>query len=229
MIATLEGAVYDAEIAAFARQRGLDPKLTSDLRGLVSRFLATAGRSVLTTMPDAALPALTLDTVDPAANGERYERLGLLGSGGMREVWRVRDRDLNRTMAMKVIRAELMERGSVLARFIEEAQCSAQLQHPGIAPVHELGRLPGGEFYFTMREVRGRTLSEVIATAASSTSSSAPPGSSRTDGRSPSGGGSRLGRSPISRPPKPDHRLQCQHPLPRPPLGVQPESSISIR
>src|SRR5690606_17346235 len=48
-------------------------------------------------------------------------------------------------------------------RFVEEAQCSAQLQHPGIVPVHELGRLADGRLYFTMREIRGRTLTEVIA------------------------------------------------------------------
>jgi len=70
---------------------------------------------------------------------------------------------LRRQMAMKIIRSDLMARPKVLARFIEEAQCSAQLQHPGIVPVHELGRLPDGRFYFTMAEVKGRTLSDVIA------------------------------------------------------------------
>ena len=94
--------------------------------------------------------------------GERYEDLGLLGTGGMGEVRRVRDRDLGRTMAMKIIGSDLMQRPKMLARFIEEAQCSAQLQHPGIVPVHELGRLQDGRFYFTMAEVKGRTLSEVI-------------------------------------------------------------------
>ena len=167
-----------AEIASFARQHGLDTVLTGDLQGLFDRLLAGSHGSVLSTLVEAPAPVtLDLDVTladleelpaeeteerTPAAACDRYERLGLLGTGGMGEVWRVRDRDLNRTMAMKVIRAELMERGNVLARFIEEAQCSAQLQHPGIVPVHELGRLPGGEFYFTMAEVRGRTLSEVI-------------------------------------------------------------------
>lgn len=94
---------------------------------------------------------------------ERYEDLGPLGTGGMGEVRRVLDRELGRTMAMKIIRSDLMERPKVLARFIEEAQCSAQLQHPGIVPVHEMGRLKDGRAYFTMAEVKGRTLSEVIA------------------------------------------------------------------
>ena len=66
-----------------------------------------------------------------AAVWDRYEDLGLLGRGGMGEVRRVRDMALNRTMAMKLIRPELTARADVLARFVEEAQCSAQLQHPG--------------------------------------------------------------------------------------------------
>ncbi len=91
----------------------------------------------------------------------RYEDLGLLGRGGMGEVRRVRDRDLGRTLAMKIASAELMSRPTSLARFIEEAQATAQLQHPGIIPVHELGQLPDGRYYFTMQEVRGKTLGDV--------------------------------------------------------------------
>ena len=95
-------------------------------------------------------------------SAQRYEDLGLLGRGGMGEVRRILDRDLGRTLAMKVASARVMSNPGALARFIEEAQVSAQLQHPGIIPVHELGNLPDGRFYFTMQEVRGRTLSEVI-------------------------------------------------------------------
>lgn len=92
----------------------------------------------------------------------RYEDHGLIGTGGMGEVRRVLDRDLNRLMAMKIIRADLLSRPTALARFIEEAQTNAQLEHPGIVPLHELGQLPDGRFYFTMKEVRGRTLKAVI-------------------------------------------------------------------
>ena len=105
-----------------------------------------------------------------AARGEdlknlpmRYEDLGALGGGGMGEVRRVRDRDLNCVMAMKSIRSNLLEYPDILTRFIEEAQLTAQLNHPGILPVHELGRHVDGRYYFTMQEVRGRTLKEVIA------------------------------------------------------------------
>ncbi|GMU43765.1 MAG: SUMF1/EgtB/PvdO family nonheme iron enzyme [Xanthomonadales bacterium] len=91
-----------------------------------------------------------------------HEDLGLIGIGGMAEVRRVRDRRLNRVMAMKILRADIAADAELAARFVEEAQATAQLQHPGIVPVHELGRLADGRSYFTMKEVQGRTLAEVI-------------------------------------------------------------------
>lgn len=103
---------------------------------------------------DATPSATTVQT--------RYEDRGQIGTGGMGEVRRVLDRDLNRLMAMKIIRADLLHRHVALSRFIEEAQTNAQLEHPGIVPIHELGRLSDGRFYFTMKEVRGRTLKAVI-------------------------------------------------------------------
>lgn len=93
---------------------------------------------------------------------DRYELLGTIGTGGMGEVRRVRDRKLHRVLAMKVIREEYKDHPRALARFLEEAQISAQLDHPGIVPVHDLGRLHDGRFYFTMQEVQGETLGGVL-------------------------------------------------------------------
>ncbi|TNE89140.1 MAG: protein kinase [Deltaproteobacteria bacterium] len=100
--------------------------------------------------------------VDTRTAWERYEDLGLLGTGAMGEVRKVRDRDLNRVMAMKIIRNRLLAKRRVLARFVEEAQATAQLTHPGIVPVHELGRLPDGRLYFTMQVVTGTTLRRLL-------------------------------------------------------------------
>ena len=98
---------------------------------------------------------------------ERYDDLGPLGLGGMGEVRQVYDRHLNRTLAMKTIRAELVATGDSLKRFIEEAQIAAQLQHPGIVAVHDFGLLPDGRAWFTMDEIRGRTLHQVMVEARS--------------------------------------------------------------
>ena len=99
---------------------------------------------------------------DPPDLGERYTLLGLIGAGGMGEVYRVQDHLLGRVVAMKVLRDEIGKDAETPTRFLEEAQATAQLQHPGIVPVHDMGQLPDGRRYFTMKEVRGRTLSAVI-------------------------------------------------------------------
>lgn len=103
---------------------------------------------------------VVMDSQHPLSS--RYEDLGLIAQGGMGEVRRVKDRELNRVMAMKVLRSKWLNHPEVMIRFLEEAQTTAQLQHPGVVPVHELGYLPDGRIYFTMKEIRGRTLSEEI-------------------------------------------------------------------
>ena len=93
----------------------------------------------------------------------RYEDLGFLGQGGMGEVRRVRDHDLGRTLAMKIIGEPFKDLASAQTKFIEEARICAGLQHPGIVPLYELGRLPDGRFYFTMQEIEGHNFGVHIA------------------------------------------------------------------
>ncbi len=93
---------------------------------------------------------------------ERYWSLGLIGAGSMGEVYRTYDRALRRVLAMKVLRADLKHPELAVVRFVEEAQITAQLEHPGIVPVHDIGQLPDGRWYFTSKEAKGRTLTEVI-------------------------------------------------------------------
>ena len=100
--------------------------------------------------------------VDKTGRIGDYEDLGELGEGGMGSVRLVRDRKLNRRLAMKIIHPKLLSHRSASARFVEEAQVCAQLQHPNIVPVHDLGTLPDGRLYFTMKEIKGRSLDTVI-------------------------------------------------------------------
>ena len=71
----------------------------------------------------------------------RYEVIGVIGQGGMGDVFRVRDGDLGRDLALKVMRREIQGDPPLRRRFVEEAQIGGQLQHPGIVPVYELGTL----------------------------------------------------------------------------------------
>ena len=91
-----------------------------------------------------------------------YIDLGPLGQGGMGEVRRVLDPTLNRTIAMKILHPDAMKNQHLMARFIEEVQVGAQLQHPNIIPVHELGVLDDGRLFFTMKEVKGQEFSNAI-------------------------------------------------------------------
>jgi serine/threonine-protein kinase len=85
-----------------------------------------------------------------------------IGTGGMGEVYRVQDSDLNRSLAVKVLRREHRGRPDLETRFLEEAQILGQLQHPGIVPVHDVGRLDDGRPFFVMKLVKGQTLDELL-------------------------------------------------------------------
>lgn len=98
-----------------------------------------------------------------AASSERFETLETIGEGGMGSVYRVLDVVLQRELAMKVIRPEAEIVPELAARFIAEAQVTAQLDHPGIVPVHDIGADHSGSgLFFTMKRVCGVTLSEVV-------------------------------------------------------------------
>ena len=92
----------------------------------------------------------------------RYEDLGLIATGGMAEVRRVRDRALDRILAMKIILPALQEHPPSVARFATEAWLTARLDHPGVVPVHDVGWCADGRPFFTMKEVRGRSLHDVL-------------------------------------------------------------------
>ena len=94
--------------------------------------------------------------------GSRYTVQGELGRGGMGVVYRVFDRHLNRDLAVKVLREEYREMPKMAARFMDEATIAAQLQHPGICPVHDMGTTPDGRPYITMKLVKGRNLAALL-------------------------------------------------------------------
>lgn len=88
---------------------------------------------------------------------ERYERLDLLGVGGMGRVYEAYDRKLRRTVALKEVAPQL-QNSPAAARLATEAMLTAHLEHPGIVSVHDSGRTEDGRLYYTMQLVRGRSL-----------------------------------------------------------------------
>ncbi len=95
-------------------------------------------------------------------DSSRYQLLGEIARGGIGAILKGRDVDLGRDLAIKVLLEKHRDHPEMVRRFIEEAQIGGQLQHPGIVPVHELGRFPDGRFYIAMKMVAGRTLAALL-------------------------------------------------------------------
>jgi serine/threonine protein kinase len=91
-----------------------------------------------------------------------YEVGAEFARGGMGAILAARDRNLRREVAMKVIPTEANAPENKLLRFVEEAQVTAQLEHPGIVPVHELGVDECGRLFYTMKRVKGVTLKQAL-------------------------------------------------------------------
>ncbi len=97
----------------------------------------------------------------------KYVLLEKLGRGGMGVVFLAEDRELNRRVALKILRQEtLLFQAEARERFRREARAAARLDHPGICPVYEVGEVEGFP-YMAMRLVQGRTLAEEIRDARS--------------------------------------------------------------
>ncbi len=93
---------------------------------------------------------------------QRYHDFGYIGSGGIGFVRSCADANLGRRVALKMLHPHLQNDAGQRVRFIREAQVMAQLEHPNIIPVHELGSRGDGGIYFTMKQVKGISLRQVL-------------------------------------------------------------------
>jgi eukaryotic-like serine/threonine-protein kinase len=100
---------------------------------------------------------------DPANRSARLQLFGEIARGGMGAVLKGRDPDLGRDLAVKVLLDVHRDRPELVRRFVEEAQITGQLQHPGIVPVYELGAFADRRPYLAMKLVKGRTLAALLA------------------------------------------------------------------
>lgn len=103
-------------------------------------------------------PCLDLDDPQQRMLGE-FELLELIGEGGMGLVYRARQIRLQREVAVKLLSAGPWAPPDFIERFRMEAQHAAQLQHPGIIAVHEMGEIDG-LIYFAMQLIRGESLAQ---------------------------------------------------------------------
>ena len=111
--------------------------------------------------------ALTLGKLDASGRAPPtdYELVSVLGHGAMGEVFVGRDPSLKRTVAIKRVHADLAKDASLLQRFFNEAQVTAQLDHPAIVPVYALECDADGALSYAMKLVRGETLTDFLDSA----------------------------------------------------------------
>jgi len=108
-------------------------------------------------LSDRALEHLREVAQRPDLSGTRYELGDELARGGMGVVYAARDRELDRTVALKVVGVERAD-ADTTARLRREARIIAHLEHPGIVPVHDVGTLPDGRVFYAMKLVSGKRL-----------------------------------------------------------------------
>lgn len=93
--------------------------------------------------------------------GGRYEIIRRVGSGGMAYVLQAQDLNLQREVAIKVMRTNLVHQSDFRARFLQEARAAANLSHPNIVTIHDFGQ-DGDRFFIVMEYVEGTDLKTLI-------------------------------------------------------------------
>jgi serine/threonine-protein kinase len=172
--------VPDARRHAFVEQScSADSELLRQVEAMLSAH-AQAGSfldepvagellTTATAAPSSGPPLPATGSVVQALSGPevelpaRYQMEEEIARGGMGAVLRGRDTELKREIAVKVLLETHAGRTEFVQRFVEEAQIAGQLQHPGIAPIYDVGTASGKRPYFTMKLVKGQTLAKLLA------------------------------------------------------------------
>src|ERR1700722_7277856 len=113
-------------------------------------------------LSDKAIERLRAGAEEPDLAGTRYRLLERVARGGMGVVYAAEDEKLERRVALKVLDVPGTD-GDLANRLMREARVIARLEHPGIVPVHDVGTLPDGRVFYTMKLVQGQRLDQHAA------------------------------------------------------------------
>jgi eukaryotic-like serine/threonine-protein kinase len=145
-------AVAEADTVREVLAKVADVNVRASLSGL-----ATVEHRADSSVPDGA------PNVDPRpAGGSRFRVLRAHAKGGLGEVFVARDEELHREVALKQILDRHADNAQSRARFVQEAEITGSLEHPGIVPVYGLGTDADGRPFYAMRFIRGDSLQDAI-------------------------------------------------------------------
>jgi WD40 repeat protein/serine/threonine protein kinase len=191
VISPQDRADLDALVEATITAHGGDAAATIQSLQTPPEFVATISASAMaeqdpqrTAAMDTRMKAVLGGAVEPGNSWAvpaveehegRYQTLRDFASGGMGKIILVHDRHIGRDIALKTLLTDKFGTATrtgaptaemltvpIIARFLQEARVTGQLEHPSIIPVYELGYRADGSLYYTMKFVRGKTLQDVL-------------------------------------------------------------------
>ncbi|MBI1309772.1 protein kinase [bacterium] len=102
------------------------------------------------------------ETADRWEAQQRYQLVSNFARGGLGQIWLAQDSRLRREVAYKELLPSALKNKNALERFLEEAQITGQLEHPGIVPIYDIGYQQNGTPFYAMKLVRGETMEKHI-------------------------------------------------------------------
>src|SRR5271168_658660 len=131
---------------------------------LSDQTLATSGQGWSVPAAEGVISSSTLVQLAPGTSiGSRYEVVRLLGQGGMGAVYQAHDKELDRQVAIKVIRADMAANPEILRRFKQELILARQITHKNVIRIFDLGQADGIKF-ITMEYIEGENLQSLLRT-----------------------------------------------------------------
>lgn len=147
----------------------LETELNSQPSGRESEFGRTAASGASgegnwneTKTPGAARRKAAHETADRWEAQQRYSLVNNFARGGLGQIWLASDTRLRRDVAYKEMLPTALKNRNALERFLEEAQITGQLEHPGIVPIYDIGYQANGAPFYSMKLVRGETMEKEI-------------------------------------------------------------------
>jgi serine/threonine-protein kinase len=167
-------ALLDALVAKHVEQHGgrIEQSLAalSSVEPLKQSLVSIRDSDVQTSLARAGSPTpggdhyatVAMPRFATPAKDARYQVLRPHAAGGLGKVWVARDVELNREVALKELHDRHADNPDNRARFLQEAEITGGLEHPGVVPIYGLGQYADGRPYYAMRFIRGDSLAEAI-------------------------------------------------------------------